>query len=97
MLAKPFDILDQVPGGVVIKRCMRPALPGATLVKQNYAISLRVKEAPIIGIQAGAWSSMKKHYGLPIRIAALLVIKFMNRRDSKVAALVRFDRVIESS
>ena len=57
------------------------ALAGAALFEENYAIRFGIEEASIVGSQARAWSTMQKHDGLAVRIAALLVIELMNIGD----------------
>jgi len=91
MLANVFDVLDQVPGRIVIERSVRSAAARSTLLEENYAVSFRVKEAPVIWIQTGAWPTVEKHDRLSVRIAALLVVKMMNVGHFDVATVIRFD------
>src|ERR1041384_6678077 len=78
MLAYVFDVLDEMPGRVVVERSVRKTSARAALVKKNYAIGCRIKEAPVIRIQTCAWPTVEKHDRLSVWIAALLVIKLVN-------------------
>ena len=76
---------------------MRNASTCAALFEEDHAISFGIEEATIVGNQARAWSTMKKHDGLAVRIPALLVIKLVHIGDAEVAAVVRFDLGIKCS
>ena len=78
MLAYVFDVLDEMPGRVVVERSVRNASAGAALVEENYAVGCRVKEAPVVRVQTRAWPAVKKHDRLSVWIAALLVIELVN-------------------
>src|SRR5215217_1519198 len=90
MFADFFNVLDEMPRRVVVERGVRLAATCPTLIKQNHTISFGIEEATVVRNQTRARSTVQKHNRLPFRIAALLVIKFVNRRHPKMAAVVRF-------
>src|SRR6266550_7103244 len=92
-----FDIGDEMPGSVVFKRSVRSALSRATLVKKNYAVSRRIKEASIVRDQTRAWSTVEKDDGLAFRIAALLVVEFMNARNLQTSSVKGLNLRVQSS
>lgn len=94
MFAELFDILDQMPGRVVIERSVWDASPCTALLEKNYAISFGIEKASIVRHYASAWTTMQKHNRLPFRIPALLVVKFVSRGNSQVTTIVRFYLVV---
>lgn len=44
MFAQGFDVFDEMPGGVVVGACIGTRLTAAALVKEDYAVMLRVEE-----------------------------------------------------
>src|SRR5690349_14718753 len=76
---------------------MRLASPGAALGEENHAIRLRIEEAAVIRHESRARTAVQKDDRLAVRRAALLVIKFVDRRHADVTAVVWFDLVVKSS
>jgi len=76
---------------------VRNASTRATLFEQDHAISLRVEEASVVVDQTRAWTTVQKHDGFTVRVAALLVIKLVNVGDWKMSAIVGFDGIVQSS
>src|SRR5690348_15357344 len=94
-LPQPFDVGDQIPGGVVAQFGVRRRAPAATLVEQDDAISARVEESPALGVAARAGSAVQEHHRLAARIAALLVVERVQRRDLQRAGIVGLDLGVE--
>src|SRR5215212_1579986 len=90
MFADSLDIFDEMPRRVVVKRSVRLASTSTALIEQNHTIGIPVEEAAVVRNQTRARPTVQKHNRLPFRIAALLVIEFVNSRHSKMAAVVRF-------
>jgi len=86
-----------MPRRVVLERSVRNAAPGAALLKENHAISLRIEETAVVRDQSGSWSTVQKDDGLSIRSAALLVVKLMLRRHSDVSTVVRLEFGVQGS
>ena len=76
---------------------MRRALSRAPLIEQHDAIGIRIVKLPILWHQSATRPTMQKHHRLPIRIAALLVIKLVNVRHFQTASVVGFDCGIEGT
>jgi len=91
MLAQALDVRNQVPSGVVDEFRMRRGASATALVEQHDAIGIRVEEAPALGIATAARPAMQEHHRLAVRIAALLVVQRMQRRDLQEAAVVGLD------
>ena len=94
MLAYPLYVRDQMPSRIVFQIRVRRALARAALVKEDYAIRLRVKEAALFWDDAAARPAVQKDHWLPVRVAALLVINRVHRRDLKHACIVWLNRWI---
>src|SRR6202050_2345872 len=61
MLAKPFDIRNQVPGRVLDEAGAGTAAAAATLIEYDDAVVLRIKELPRTLVGPGAGSAVQKH------------------------------------
>jgi len=66
MLAKSLYIFYQIPGGIILKRGKGRAFAASSLVEEDNAIELRVKEGALIGQSPHTGSSMKEENGLPL-------------------------------
>src|SRR5215208_2572880 len=78
MFADSLDIFDEMPGRVVVERSVRLASTSTALIEQNHTISFRIEEAAVVRKQTRAGAAVQKQNRLPFRIAALLVIEFVN-------------------
>ena len=77
LFADQLHVCDQMPGGVVVERGMRPAAATAALVKENDVIATRVEKAALGGGGATTGTAMDKDHGNAIAFAALFHIDFM--------------------
>ena len=69
MIAKSFDVIDQVSGGVFLypgKR-LRPA--GAPLVENDDAVKVRVEKPAVRRIGPGARPAVQENHGEAIRVS----------------------------
>ena len=76
--ADAFDILDQMPGRVVLDRRMRARPPAAALVEQDNPEDAWVEIAPHRRAAAATGAAMQHHDGHAIRVAALFDIDLMS-------------------
>jgi hypothetical protein len=91
MFAQALDVRNKMPRRIVFKRRVWSASSRAPLIEENHPIGRRVKELAVLWLKAGAWPSMKEHDWLTLGITALLIIEFMNRRNSQAACAEGFD------
>src|SRR5262249_55193101 len=87
-----LDVVDQVPGGVLLERGGGRALPAAALVEQHHPVAPRVEEAPHVRRRAAAGAPVEEHDRFPIGMPALLVSDLVERRDAQPAGVVRLAR-----
>jgi hypothetical protein len=92
-----FDIVDQVPGRIVIETCVRRAPAAAALIEQHDPVDIRIEEPPHIGVATAAGTAVEEYHRLAVRIAAFLVIHAMAVADIEHAGAIRLDRRIEGS
>src|SRR5690606_24703919 len=69
---QPFDVFDQMPGGVVLQARMRRGAPAAALVEQQNLVALRVEQASMCAGASPAGTAMQEDRRLAIRVAAKL-------------------------
>ena len=81
-----FHVGHQMPGGVLAQFRVRRGLPAAPLVKEDDAVKLGIMQAAQERRNAPARPAMQHDHGLALRVAAFLVIDFMELRDAKPAA-----------
>ena len=55
VFAYTFNILDEVPGGVVFEIGVRSALAGSALIEEHHAISLRIKILAVERLEPATW------------------------------------------
>ncbi len=91
VLAQALHVGDQIPGRVVGKFGVRRGAPAATLVEQHDAVMRRIEEAPTVGIAARAGTAVHEYHRLAARVAALLVVDRVQRRNGEPAAVVWLD------
>ena len=60
-------VRHQVPGSIVIQRCVRRALTATSLVEADNAVFLGVEKATLLGLRATAGTAVEKHYWLSVR------------------------------
>ena len=97
MLAKLFDVGDEMPRRIVFQTRVRRALPRPALVEKHDAIGGRVEEAPVVGDRPAAGAAVQEDDGHAFGVAALFVVKRMHRRHRQHASIVRFDLRIQVS
>src|SRR5207248_11417907 len=91
MFAKLFDILNEVPGGVLGKLGMRRGLAAATLVEQNDPVGLRIMKAAHESGDAASWTAVEKHRRFALWIATFLEVDLVKRRDFEAPSSIRGD------
>lgn len=96
MPAQPFDIGDQIPGGIVGKRCEWAAAPRASLVEQYGPANVGIEKTPGADIAATARAAMQKYRGSAIGLADLFVIDSMVGAYVQKAAVERLGSPIEN-
>src|SRR5258708_22729531 len=82
---------------IIFERCIGPAFPRAALIEKDYAIRRWVEELAILGHDSAAGPTVQKHHRLALRVAALLVIDFVDLRHLQTVSVVRFDRGVKRS
>jgi len=98
MLAEQVQVVNKMPGGVVVERRQGLGIPCAALIQQNDAVERRVEELPIARIQTRGWATMEEESGLTVGVPALLVIELMLAvARLEVACLVRLDWRVQRS
>src|ERR1700722_12033005 len=95
MRAQRLQIAYQVPGAVLVQFGMRTTGAAATLVEQHDAIALGIEEATHRGVGRAAGAAVQEHDRFSFRIAALLVIQFVQPGDAQVRLVERTYRRIE--
>src|SRR3984885_1131301 len=95
MRAQRLQIAYQVPGAVLVQFGMRTTGAAATLVEQHDAIALGIEEATHRGVGRAAGAAVQEHDRFSFRIAALLVIQFVQPGDAQVRLVKRPYRRIE--
>src|SRR6478672_3813369 len=96
MLAQLLDIVDEMPGGVLVDAGMRRRAPASALVEQHDAVAVRIVIASHDGGRAAAGAAMQQHGGFAVGISAFLVVKFVKGRDLEPSRAVRNDLRIEA-
>ena len=97
MFAQAFYVLDQIPGSVFFETRMRRALPRSALIEKHHTINFRIEVAPVVRRNSPAWSAVQENDRLTLRVATLLVVKLVNRRDLQPASVERFNRIVKGS
>ena len=75
MVAESFHVRDQVPGGVVLKACVRCRAPGAALIEEHDAPDLGVEVTPVIMLATGARAAMHEQHRQTLGVAAFLDVE----------------------
>jgi hypothetical protein len=100
VLAQPFHVGQQVPGGVVAHvrggvAGVRRAPPAGTLVEQDHLVPLRI-EVPAVARLAPRSRPAVHHQGrLALRVAAGFPVHEVPVADVEHSLVVRLDRRIE--
>jgi hypothetical protein len=100
VLAQPFHVGQQVPGGVVAHvrggvAGVRRAPPAGTLVEQDHLVPLRI-EVPAVARRAPRSRPAVHHQGrLALRVAAGFPVHEVPVADVEHSLVVRLDRRIE--
>jgi hypothetical protein len=68
--AELLDVLDKVPGGVVLEVRERGLLAATALVEHQDLVLVRVELPAVVGARCAARSAVKEDHGLAVRIAA---------------------------
>src|ERR1700687_3185894 len=95
MSAQRLKVADQIPGAVLAQLSVRPTGAAAALVDQHDAIALRIEEAPHRRVGAAAGAAVQEYDRLTLRVAAFLVVQFMQLRDAQVRLVEWPDRRIQ--
>ena len=80
LLAQPLDVLDQLPGVVVLQHRVGAGAAAAALVEQHHPPLRRVEEAPHGGVDRAARAAVQDHARLAVGATALLVVDLVLRR-----------------
>ena len=83
--------------GILLLMVLAASLACAALVKEHDAIRLRIEIATVVLHNSAAWPTMQENYGLPFRVAALLVIEFMNSRNLQTSSVEGLNLRVQSS
>ncbi len=75
---QPLNVLDQGPGGVVFQRGVGAGLAAAALIEHDDPILGRIEIAAHAGIDGAAGSAVQHQNRPALRIAAFLVIDFVD-------------------
>lgn len=81
MLADSFHIRNQGLCGVVCKFGMGYGSSGATLIKENNAIALRIKKLPVVFLTTCTRTTMDEYNGDTVWFTAFLYMQNMWRGD----------------
>ena len=76
-VAQRLDVLDQMPGGVLLGAAERDRAPAAALVGEDDAIELRIEEPPMQRLRMAPRTAVEKDRRKATRIAALLEMNGM--------------------
>src|SRR5690606_10566222 len=95
MLAQLLEVVDQVPGGIVLQPARGRRLAGAPLVEQHDPVRARIEEAPHERAAPGARAAMQHDGGLAVRVAAKLAVKLVPVADLEPEPAVGLDLRVE--
>ncbi len=90
-----LDVFDEMPGGVFFKFGVRCRAPAAALIEKDDAIAIGIVVAAHRRTGTAARAAMNGQNRDAVRIADLLVVKFMQWRDAQPALRIRSERRIE--
>ncbi len=89
MPSKLLRVFHEVPGRVLAKLGVRGALPAAALVEQDDPPLSRIEVAAMHRAHATSGASVEEHHRFAFRIAALLEVERVQRRDAKSPRSIR--------
>ncbi len=92
-----FHVRDEIPRGVVVEARVRDAATAPALIEEDDAIRAGVEESALLWVAAAAGTAVDEDDGLAVRVAGLLVVNRVHRRDAQRSAVVRFDVRVEGS
>ena len=95
VLANAFQVLDQVPGGVVLQARVGRGAATAALVEGDDAVQIGVEVAAALRVAAGARAAVDEHHGQTFRRAAFIDIQHMRRFHGQIVPGVGFDLRVE--
>src|SRR5947207_5239661 len=73
--AKFFDIVDQIPCRILVKRSMGFAFSRSALIEKNDPVMFWIEKSSVAGLGAATGTPMNEDHGLTFRIAAFFIIE----------------------
>ena len=76
-----LNVIYEMPGRILFKFCVWYGAAAATLIEKDDSVLFGIVEATHDGIAAAAGPTMHHEHGQTIRVAAFLIIYFVQIRD----------------
>jgi hypothetical protein len=91
-----FEVLDQMPSGVVLQAGMGRGTAAATLIEGDNAVKVRIEITPALRVASRTRSAVNEDDRQAIRRAAFIDIQHMRLFHCQIVPGVRFDLRVQS-